>query len=75
MSNTFPKSKILLVDDDNNLLLGLKRSLIKQGFIVDVAVDSEEALSKIEGFQADLIILDLKILILTIFAVLRGKGS
>ena len=60
MLNPFPKSKILLVDDDNNLLFGLKRSLIKHGFIVDVAVDDKEALSKIKGFKADLIILDLK---------------
>ena len=60
MSNPFPKSKILLVDDDNSLLHGLKRSLIKQGFIVEIAVSNEEALSKIERFQTDLIILDLK---------------
>ena len=60
MSNTFAKSKILLVDDDNNLLLGIKRSLIKQEFFVEIAVDGAEALSKIEHFKPDLIILDLK---------------
>ena len=60
MSNPLPKSKILLVDDDKNLLPVLKRSLIKQDFIVEIAIDSEEALSKIEDFQPNLIILDLK---------------
>ena len=60
MSNPYPKSKILLLDDDKNLLLGLKRSLIKQDFIVEIAVDGEEALLKIDDFQPDLIILDFK---------------
>ena len=46
MSNPFEKSKILLVDDDNSLLLGLKKSLIKEDFIVEIAVDVEEAFSK-----------------------------
>ena len=60
LSSSIPKSKILLMDEDNNLLLGIKRSLIKQDFIVEIAIDSEEALSKIEDFQPNLIILDLK---------------
>ena len=42
------------MDEDNNLLLGIKRSLIKQGFIVEIAVSNEEALSKIERFFQDL---------------------
>ena len=60
MSNPLPKSKILLVDDDKNLLPVLKRSLIKQDFIVEIAVDGEEIFSKIDDFHPDLIILDLK---------------
>ena len=32
------------MDEDNNFLLGIKRSLIKQDFIVEIAIDSEEAL-------------------------------
>ena len=48
------------MDEDNNFLLGIKRSLIKQDFIVEIAIDSKEALSKIEDFHPNLIILDLK---------------
>ena len=60
MLNRFPKSKLLIVDDDKNLLLGLKRSLKKEDYLVEVATDGEDALSKIDDFEPDVIILDLK---------------
>jgi CheY-like chemotaxis protein len=60
MLNRFPKSRILIVDDDKNLLLGIKRSLIHQGYIVEIAIDGEYALEKIDIFKPHVIILDLK---------------
>ena len=60
MLNRFPKSKLLIVDDDKNLLLGLKRSLKKEDYVVEVATDGEDALSKIDDFEPDVVILDLK---------------
>ena len=60
MLNRFPKSRILIVDDDKNLLLGIKRSLIHQDYIVEDAIDGEDALAKIDVFEPHLIILDLK---------------
>ena len=60
MLNRFPKTKLLIVDDDKNLLLGLKRSLKKEDYVVEVATDGEDALSKIDDFEPDVVILDLK---------------
>ena len=53
-----PKN-ILLVEDEESLRLVMKMALEENGFIVQVAVDGEEALSAIRGQGADLVLLDI----------------
>ncbi|MBT5869974.1 MAG: response regulator, partial [Nitrospinaceae bacterium] len=50
--------KILLVDDDKELLAALKIKLLKEGFEIDTAPDGEVALEKVKANQPDLVILD-----------------
>ena len=50
--------RILLVDDDKNLVKVLKVALKKAGYAVLVAYDGEEALKRIKGITPDLVILD-----------------
>ncbi len=51
--------KILLVDDEQSLVKGLKTSLEFNGFEVDTAYHGSEALDKFNNKQYDFIILDL----------------
>ena len=51
-------SRILIVDDDKDLLEVLKSMLTRKGFEVEVDVNWEEGFSKIDRFQPQLIILD-----------------
>lgn len=51
--------KVLLVEDEKTLAKGLKFSLEKEGFNVEVAYDGEEALQFLERDIPHLIILDL----------------
>lgn len=53
------KEKVLVVDDQEKLLKIIKGFLKKEGYIVETAVDGEEALFLVKEFQPDLIILDL----------------
>lgn len=50
--------KILIVDDEPNIVISLEFLMKKEGFEVAVAVDGEEALSKVGSFHPDLILLD-----------------
>lgn len=52
-------SKILLVEDEALLVENLKKNLKRQNYIVDSAMDGEEALYLLNEFEYDLIILDL----------------
>lgn len=49
---------ILIVDDEPLIIKGLKFSLEKDGYIIDVAVDGEEAYQKTLANNYDLILLD-----------------
>jgi DNA-binding response OmpR family regulator len=51
--------KILLVDDDHDLLEQLKQELIKAKYLIDTATDGEAALDRISANPYDLIILDI----------------
>ena len=53
------KKRILVVDDEADVLDALKSSLERQDFKVALAQDGEEALKKLESESPDLIILDL----------------
>lgn len=50
--------KILIVDDEPNIIISLEFLMKKEGFEVAVAVDGDEALSKVASFGPDLILLD-----------------
>ena len=52
------KPHILLVDDDAELLQMLEVVLRKAGFVPYLAVNGMEALSKVEEFKPDLVVLD-----------------
>ena len=50
--------KILIVDDEPNIVISLEFLMKKEGFTVAVAVDGEEALAKVADFDPDLVLLD-----------------
>ncbi|UCV17983.1 response regulator transcription factor [Ferribacterium limneticum] len=50
--------KILIVDDEPNIVISLEFLMKKEGFAVAVACDGEEALAKVASFAPDLILLD-----------------
>ena len=54
-------AKILVVDDEQNLVDSLQYSLRAEGYEVEIARDGEEALAKARDLLPDLIILDLMI--------------
>ena len=51
-------AKILIVEDEPNMRMGLKDNLEFEGYDIDVAVNGDEGLNKIKGTQFDLILLD-----------------
>lgn len=51
--------KILVVEDDHFLLSAYKVKFSKKGFDVKTATDGQDALSVLESFEPDLILLDL----------------
>jgi DNA-binding response OmpR family regulator len=51
-------SKILIVDDEPNIVISLEFLMKKEGFEVAVAGDGEEALAKVASFSPDLVLLD-----------------
>lgn len=50
--------KILIVDDDLNILEIYKEMLLKEGFEIQTAEDPVSALTKFQEFKPDLLILD-----------------
>lgn len=51
-------TKILVVDDEKNIVKGIRFSLLQDGYEVDTAYDGEEAVGKIQAGNYDLILLD-----------------
>ena len=51
-------SKVLIVDDEPNIVLSLEFLMKQQGYETRVARDGEEALAEVERFRPDLILLD-----------------
>jgi putative two-component system response regulator len=54
-----PGKKVMLVDDDKDLLMGMNLSLRKQGYTVIVAQDTLSATSIAKKEKPDLIVLDI----------------
>jgi two-component system alkaline phosphatase synthesis response regulator PhoP len=52
-------SRILIVEDDPSIRLGLKRSLEFEGFTVELARDGEEAIQRAFDKKPELIVLDI----------------
>jgi two-component system alkaline phosphatase synthesis response regulator PhoP len=63
------RKKILVVDDDADLVELLSFNLKKAGFAIGTAVDGVEALKKVRSLAPDLILLDLMLPELDGFAV------
>jgi len=53
------KQKILIVEDEKSLSNALKKALITQGYMVEVASDGQLAVQKIQNSTYDLILLDM----------------
>jgi two-component system alkaline phosphatase synthesis response regulator PhoP len=51
-------AKILLVDDEEDILALLKYNLEKEGFTVDTALNGKEGITKAKEMQPDLVVLD-----------------
>lgn len=51
--------KVLVVEDDNILAKAFHIALSTDGYDVQVAIDGEDAIKKLEHFKPDLILLDL----------------
>ena len=50
--------KVLIVDDEPNIVISLEFLMKREGFEVSIARDGEEALRKVEESMPDLILLD-----------------
>lgn len=50
--------KILIVDDEPNIVISLEFLMKKEGFSVAVAGDGEQALQQVTAFAPDLVLLD-----------------
>ena len=58
--NSDKKKRILLVDDEHDIVLAFKISLENNGFTVDAFNDPEEALSNFKAGLYDLLLIDIK---------------
>jgi len=52
--------KILLVDDEENLLMLYKQELLDEGYQVVTAGDAREGIEKIKGEELDVVIMDIR---------------
>ncbi len=57
----FPQSTVLVVDDDPDTRHEVTSALVKQGYVVKIASDSNEALLCVSRYKPDLILLDLSL--------------
>lgn len=70
--------RLLLIEDDAVLRLGLKRKLEADGYRVDMAADGEDGLFQAREYPLDLAIVDLglpKVNGLTVVQTLRAEGK
>ncbi len=58
MSNTLQPAKILLVDDDPDIIELLEYNLTKEGYDIASAADGLQALEVVKKFKPDLVLLD-----------------
>lgn len=53
-------TRILLVDDETEYVTPLAKRLGKRGFVVEAAHSGEDALAALDGYAADVVVLDVK---------------
>ena len=53
--------KVLIVDDEPNIVAALEFLLEKSGYQVQVAANGEEALARLDDFAPDLVLLDVMV--------------
>ena len=58
--NNDKKKRILLVDDEHDITVGLRIGLENNGFVVDAFNDPQEALSNFKAGLYDLLLIDVK---------------
>ncbi|HSG24157.1 MAG TPA: response regulator, partial [Azonexus sp.] len=61
--------KILIVDDEPNIVISLEFLMEQSGYEVAIARNGEEALEKIASFEPDLVLLDIMLPLLNGFEV------
>lgn len=64
-----PHKKILIVDDEPNIVISLEFLMEQSGYEVAIACNGEEALEKITSFEPDLVLLDIMLPLLNGFEV------
>jgi DNA-binding response OmpR family regulator len=57
-ANNDHKKKILIVDDEPNIIIPIEFLMINEGYQVEKAFNGQEAIVKLESYQPDVIILD-----------------
>ena len=73
-----PKPKILVIEDDESITLGLQMNLEAEGYRVTVAMDGEEGLTQALAGKFDLLVLDVMLPRMNGFELvrsLRAKGE
>ena len=53
-------ARILIVDDEVHVVGALRRLLRREGFSIEVALNGEEAISKLTSFEPDVVISDFR---------------
>lgn len=71
MAQSSTKKRILIVEDDESISLGLRMNLEAEGYDVDVAVDGEDGLARALSGNNDLLILDVMLPKVNGFEVVR----
>jgi len=59
MTSAVTRGKVLIADDEPNILTSLEFLMQASGYEVRVARDGDEALRLVDGFRPDLVLLDL----------------
>jgi len=73
-----PKPKILVIEDDESITLGLQMNLEAEGYRVTIAMDGEEGLTQALAGNFDLLVLDVMLPRMNGFELvraLRAKGE
>ncbi len=70
-ANAAPKKRVLIVEDDASIMLGLRINLEAEGYEVLCAEDGERALAVVRSAEPDLLILDVMLPKLNGFQVLQ----